>query len=197
MARDDSRSVAPRGELQPDRPSHVVLRTAQLARMRDWYLNVLNAEVTYEGAMVCFMTYDHEPQRFGIVQIPAAARADGSGAGLEHIAFTCATLGELLASYRRLKSSGIEPYWPVNYGSTVSMYYRDPDGNCVELEYDVFAVADPAKKFTAERYAENSPDIIFDPEDMIRRYETGATLEGLMEHSAAPAGTTARWRRVV
>jgi catechol-2,3-dioxygenase len=171
------------GQLEPESnaPSQVVLRTAKLEQMRDWYLNVLNAEVTYEGDMVRLTSYDRESQRFGIVQITAATHADVSREGLEHIAVTCATLDELLASYRRLKWSGIEPYWPINHGSTVSMYYRDPDGNCVELQYDVFNAADRAEKFTAGHHVENIMGITFDPEDMIRRYGTGATLEELTE----------------
>ena len=132
----------------------MVLRTSKLEQMRDWYLKV----------------------GFGTVQMTVAAHADVSREGFEHITFTCATLQEFLASYRRLKSAGIEPYWPINHGSTVSMYYRDPDGNCVELEYDIFDAADRAEEFTAGRYVENIVGVAFDPEDMIRRYETGATF---------------------
>ena len=158
------------------KPLHVVLRTAKLEKMRDWYRKALNAEVTCEGDIVCFTSSGHEPQRFGIVQITADTHADVSREGLEHLAFTCATLDEMVASYRRLKSSGIEPYWPIDHGSSVSMYYRDPDGNCVELEYDAFDAADRAGKFGAERYVENIVGVTFDPEDMVRRYETGVTL---------------------
>jgi catechol-2,3-dioxygenase len=54
--------------------------------------------------------------------------------GLEHIAATYGSLGELLATYRRLATHRIEPYWSINHGPTISLYYKDPDGNRLELQ---------------------------------------------------------------
>jgi catechol-2,3-dioxygenase len=35
-----------------------------------------------------------------------------------------------------LKGAGITPFVSVNHGLTTSFYYRDPDGNGVELQID-------------------------------------------------------------
>lgn len=192
MSRDDLRSLeeilTQQAPLRPVRFSHVVLRTPDLEPMRNWYLRVLNAQIAFEHSTVCFMTYDQEHHRIGIVQVPDAARAGEPTNGLDHISFTYATLGELLANYRRLRNEGIEPYWPINHGPTVSMYYRDPDGNRVELQFDIFASAAGANDFIARYYTENFMGIIFDPEEIIARFEAGVSLAELTRRPSLPAG---------
>jgi len=175
----------------PAKLSHVVLRTARLKPARDWYLTTLNGRVQYEDAGVCFLTYDTEHHRIGIVQMPGITGEPGMGPGLEHISFAYRDLGELLANYQRLKALRIEPYWTINHGPTISMYYRDPDGNRIELQYDIFSTAEGANRFIAENYAENFMGIIFDPEEMIRKYEAGVSLAEIVERPALPAGKTA------
>ena len=38
-----------------------------------------------------------------------------------------------------LEEVGIQPHVPVQHGPTTSLYYRDPDGNMVELQIDNMA----------------------------------------------------------
>jgi len=111
------------------------------------------------------MTYDDEHHRIGMVQMPGV-----SGGfplvplpGLEHMSFTYADLGQLLANYRRLKALGVEPYWTINHGPTISMYYRDPEGNKVELQVDVFQTGEEVNAFLAQYYQENFMGIISIP----------------------------------
>jgi catechol 2,3-dioxygenase-like lactoylglutathione lyase family enzyme len=177
--------------LTPAKLSHVVLRTAKLKQSRDWYLTTLNGRVQYEDATICFLTYDAEHHRIGIVQIPGVTEETGTGPGLEHISFAYRHLGELLANYQRLKALGIEPYWTINHGPTISMYYRDPDRNRIELQYDIFSTAEDANGFIAENYAENFMGIIFDPEEMIQRYEAGVSLAEIVKRPKLAAGKTA------
>jgi len=179
------------GPLMPVKLSHVVLRTARLKPSRDWYLTALNGRVQYEDETVCFLTYDAEHHRIGIVQIPGVTGETGTGPGLEHISFAYRHLGELLANYQRLKGLGVEPYWTINHGPTISMYYRDPDGNRIELQYDNFSTADDANRFIEENYAENFMGIIFDPEEMIRQYEAGVSLPEIVKRPKLPVGKTA------
>jgi catechol-2,3-dioxygenase len=62
--------MAKTGAPSPAKLSHIVVRTANLARIKNWYLTVLAAKVSYENGMVCFMTYDDEHHRIGMVQLP-------------------------------------------------------------------------------------------------------------------------------
>lgn len=176
--------------LAPAKLSHVVIRCIDPARLRDWYLTVLQAHVSYENEMVCFLTYDDEHHRIGLVRIPGLRQDAPPAPGLEHIAFTYPDLGLLLANYRRLRDRGIEPFWTINHGPTISLYYRDPEGNKVELQVDVFATADEINDFLAKYYPENFMGIIFDPEEMIRKYEAGAPLAELYRRPKLPEGMT-------
>jgi catechol 2,3-dioxygenase-like lactoylglutathione lyase family enzyme len=178
------------GPIHPAKFAHVVLKTPNLKRARDWYLTLLQGRVGYENDMVCFVTYDDEHHRVGLLTIPGLVAPPPNAYGLEHLAFTYGSLGTLLANYRRLKRLGVEPYWTINHGPTISMYYRDPDRNKVETQYDVFATADEATDFINKYYGENFMGIIFEPEHMAQRYEAGEALESLVKRPPLPPGLT-------
>jgi len=178
------------GPIHPAKFAHVVLKTPNLKRARDWYLTLLQGRVGYENDMVCFVTYDDEHHRVGLLAMPGLVAPPPNAYGLEHLAFTYGSLGTLLANYRRLKRLGVEPYWTINHGPTISMYYRDPDGNKVETQYDVFATADEATDFINRYYGENFMGIIFEPEHMAQRYEAGEALESLIKRPPLPPGLT-------
>lgn len=175
--------------LRPVKLAHVVLRVADLARSRGWYLSVLRARPAFENDMLCFMTYDQEHHRIGLVARPELKHDADASTGLEHIAFTYGSLGELLGNYRRLAALGIRPYWCINHGPTISMYYRDPDGHRLELQHDVFdTTKDTDAFFAGGAYVENFMGVVFDPEALIARYEAGEPLAALTERPGLPAG---------
>ena len=178
------------GPIHPAKFAHVVLKTPNLKRARDWYLTLLQGRVGFENDMVCFVTYDDEHHRVGLLTIPGLVAPPPNAYGLEHLAFTYGSLGTLLANYRRLKRLRVEPYWTINHGPTISMYYRDPDRNKVETQYDVFATADEATDFINKYYGENFMGIIFEPEHMAQRYEAGEALESLVKRPPLPPGLT-------
>jgi catechol 2,3-dioxygenase-like lactoylglutathione lyase family enzyme len=176
-------------DARPVSPSifaHVVLQTANLKAMRDWYLTVLNARVVQEGGPLCFMTYDDEHHRVAIIEMPDLAARDGKARGVHHVAYTYASLGDLLATYRRLKKAGIEPYWPINHGPTVSLYYRDPDGNSLELQVDAFSKDDAMAFFDSAAFRANPIGVLFDPEEMVRKYESGVPEPDLLRRPEGP-----------
>jgi hypothetical protein len=71
------------------------------------------------------------------------------------------------------------------------MYYRDPDGLRVELQIDNFATMDEAHAyFTGPDFAENPIGVIFDPEQLIRDYESGLGLDDLVRRPPLPPGKT-------
>ena len=175
--------------VKPEKLAHVVIRTARFAESCAWWAKVLDAKPSYENAQLNFMTYDEEHHRIGIISRPDMAEQDFTKAGVEHIAFTYGELGALLATYQRLKRDEIEPFWCINHGPTISLYYRDPDGTKVELQYDVFPTHEGVQNFfDSGAYEENFMGIIFDPETMIADFEAGTPLEQLVERSPLPAG---------
>ena len=58
--------------------------------------------------------------------------------GMHHSAFEYDSFEDLNASYLRLREAGITPDICLDHGMTFSYYYKDPDGNYVELQCDIF-----------------------------------------------------------
>jgi catechol-2,3-dioxygenase len=167
--------------LSPTVLAHVVLRTANLQGMTDFYTTFLGGTVTHSNEMIAFITYDHEHHRIALIGIPGATPKVKTSCGLEHIAFSFPDIGSLLLAYRQRKARGIEPLWSVNHGPTTSVYYRDPDGNMLETQVDNFETVDEATRFMVGReFAENPIGTDFDPEDYIRRIRAGED-EGLLK----------------
>jgi catechol 2,3-dioxygenase-like lactoylglutathione lyase family enzyme len=177
--------------IRPVKLAHVVLRVSALERSRAWYLKVLEARPAFENEMVCFLTYDDEHHRIGLIARPELGHAGDAHTGLEHIAFSYASLGELLATYRRLREHGIQPYWTINHGPTISLYYKDPDGHRLELQYDVFERPEELDAFFAGgAYRENFMGIVFDPEEMVARFEAGEALSEITARRSLRQGET-------
>ena len=119
--------------ISPQKFAHVVLKTANFDAVIAWYATVLQARVAFRNDFIAFLTYDDEHHRVAVINNPGSPAPDPAAAGVHHIAYTYAELGELLSTYRRLKAAGIKPARCINHGPTISMYYKDPDGNRVEL----------------------------------------------------------------
>jgi catechol 2,3-dioxygenase-like lactoylglutathione lyase family enzyme len=177
--------------IKPSKLAHVVLRSAHFQESRPWYEAVLGAKAVFENELLTFMTYDDEHHRIGIVNAPGSPERGPQTAGVEHFAFTFETLDALLAKFLELKAGGIVPYWTINHGPTISLYYRDPDGNKVELQYDVFPTGEEAQAFlTGPAYRENFMGITFDPDQMAARWEAGESLQALTRRPPLPPGVT-------
>jgi catechol-2,3-dioxygenase len=179
------------GRVTPNKLGHVVFMTTELARARSWYLNVFNARIAVENEQVCFMTYDDEHHRLGFIKAPNLIERPRNSLGLEHFAFSYSTLGALLAQYKYLKTQGITPFWTINYGPTMSFFYRDPDGNKIEFFYDVYETPAQVNAFySSDAYKENFMGIIFEPEELIANYEAGVPLKELVHRPPLPPGKT-------
>jgi catechol-2,3-dioxygenase len=132
------------------------------------------------------MTFDEEHHRLGIVQLPRPAPRDAMTVGLQHSAYTFASLVGLLAKYEDLKSVGIEPHVPVQHGPTTSLYYRDPDGNKVELQIDNFATPEDATDYIrGDEYQADPFGPTFDPHAMFVALREGKPQSELVTRAWA------------
>lgn len=163
-----------RGRTAPAKLAHFVLRTSRYAELIEWYKTVLEAEVVIGTPGISFLTYDDEHHRIGIVNMADLEKGNPRAAGLEHVAFTYATVDDLFDTYQRLQAQGIEPYWTINHGATLSFYYRDPDRNNIELQVDVFDTVEETNAWIANSDFEANPiGVKFDPESLIARHRQG------------------------
>ena len=189
---DRAAKLAPdRGRIPPVKLAHIVRRTSRFDEMVEWYRTVLGAEVAHSDGMLAFLTYDDEHHRIAIATLPDLPDQPPLAAGTDHVAFSHADLGDLLYTYARLKRAGIEPYWCINHGPTTSMYYKDPDGNKVELQVDNHPTAEECNRWMRSGdFAANPIGVVFDPEELLARYRGGEPIERLTERPRLPEGAT-------
>lgn len=158
---------------------HVVYRTRRFAAMIAWYQTVFGCKVQYQNPVLAFLTYDEEHHRVALVNLdavqPEATGADRRGiVGVDHVAYTYASVEDLVETYARLKAQGILPYWCVHHGITLSMYYADPDGNQMEFQVDAFASAEAANGYMlGPHFAANPIGVEYDPEEMLAAIRAG------------------------
>jgi len=169
----------------PARFAHAVLATKQFRPMVDWYCTVLSAEVVHENGMLAFLTYDDEHHRIAIAALPGLADKARHSVGLDHLAYTYANLGDLVFTYERLKQAGILPVVTINHGPTTSMYYRDPDGNKVELQIDNFDTVEELNGFfKSEAMAKNPIGVNFNADELARDFHAGVSEAELKKYHA-------------
>ncbi len=164
---------------RPTKFAHVVYRTRRFDEMLRWYQTVFEARVQHQDEALAFLTYDDEHHRFAFANLdvlkPGTGEDDRGTIGVDHVAYTYATVADLLENYAALKANGIEPYWCIHHGITASMYYADPDGNQMEFQVDCCASAEEvAGFFESGQFAANPIGVEYDPEEWLARYRAGA-----------------------
>ncbi|MGB7905612.1 MAG: VOC family protein [Steroidobacteraceae bacterium] len=166
--------------------AHVVYRTRRFEQMLAWYKQVFHARVQHQNPAMAFLTYDDEHHRLAFIDLavvqPGAQDSEKHGlVGVEHIAYTYASLEDMFDSYTRLKSHGILPYWCIHHGLTISMYYADPDGNQLEFQVDCFESAEESNAYICgPSFSVNPVGVEFDPEDWLAQVRAGASLSGFL-----------------
>lgn len=178
--------------VKPVKFAHVVYMTRRFDEMIQWYRNVFEAEVVHQDPALAFLTYDDEHHRFAFANLdllkPGLSDKDDRGnIGVNHVAYTFASAGDLMEIYKKLKAAGIEPYWPIHHGTTLSLYYRDPDGNRMEFQVDHGTVEQATAFMASDIFAANPIGVVYDPEALLAKYEAGAAEEELMMLPTGPA----------
>lgn len=170
----------------PTKLAHFVVRTTRYAETVHWYETVLGAHVVFANPMLSFLTFDDEHHRVAVVHLPDLPQTP-PGLGVDHVAFTMGSLGDLLHTYRRLRAADITPYWCVNHGLTTSMYFRDPNGVQVELQVDNFDDVETLNGWMrSDAFARNPIGVDFDPEVLCQRFDRGDPLAELLQQGSAP-----------
>lgn len=129
------------------RIGHVHLRTADIDRVKSFYVDILGFDVTAElrdvpgwgtTGNVLFLSAGGYHHHLGFNTWKSAGgppQPDGV-AGLHHVAILYPTRADLADAVRRLQARG----WPLrqlaDHGTHEAVYVTDPDGNDVELYWD-------------------------------------------------------------
>lgn len=163
---------------------HFGLRTSDVDRAIEWYGRAFGAEVRFRNEFAAFMSFDDEHHRMVIWDDGETSARPETAAGVDHIGFMCSDPHQLAQHYQRLKALGITPAMTVNHHFTSSIYYRDPDGNEVEVSCDNFPSKQAASDFMrSEAMTEAmTPPLFgaeFDPEDLLRMHRDNAPTHEL------------------
>jgi catechol 2,3-dioxygenase len=169
---------------------HVNLKTTRLQAMIDWYAAVIGSEVVFQNEVAAWLSNDGANHRIALLAFPGY-RDDPDkehSTGIHHTAYEFASFHELITTYARLRDEGITPVACLDHGMTTSLYFRDPDGNRVELQTDNFGDWEQSREFmlTAPEFEANPIGVFFDPGAVLAAYEAGADFDEI--HRRASAG---------
>ena len=169
----------------PIKFAHIVLKTTRYGEMVAWWKSFLQGEARHENEFISFISYDDEHHRIAIAHIPNLEHQTPVRDGVEHFAFTYATLEDLFDQYERMKANGVSPYWTINHGMTLSAYYRDPDGNQVETQVDSMNMEEADAFMAGPLFAANpiGRDVDFDA--LIARYRAGEPVGSITDYATA------------
>jgi catechol-2,3-dioxygenase len=128
--------------IQLQRIGHVLLRVADIAQSKDFYTRVLGFEVVEEDPAHggVFMTLGEQGHTLDLVPVEHPEfdqRSLGNRVGVHHIAFQVDSYDALKEAYFTLQDSGIEVVRAVDHVSQQSIYFHDPDGNRLEIYYEL------------------------------------------------------------
>ena len=169
----------------PIKFAHIVLKTTRYGEMVAWWKSFLQGEARHENEFISSISYDDEHHRIAIAHIPNLEHQTPVRDGVEHFAFTYATLDDLFDQYERMKANGVSPYWTINHGMTLSAYYRDPDGNQVETQVDSMNMEEADAFMAGPLFAANpiGRDVDFDA--LIARYRAGEPVGSITDYATA------------
>jgi catechol 2,3-dioxygenase len=124
---------------------HVVLKCQDLEKAREFYVDVLGMTLAKfdpnRGMFLRFNDYHHDIAIFKTG--PDADPPKQNQVGLVHVALVVDDLDTVKAWYAKLKAKGVPIVGTADHAVTNSMYFKDPEGNTLEIYCEVpFSVYD-------------------------------------------------------
>lgn len=162
---------------------HVTFKTSRLAEMVAWYGVVVGARPTFQDANNAWTTNDEANHRVAFLSAPGLGDDPDkrSHNGIHHSAFEYESFADLMSSYARLRDEGIEPAFSLDHGMTISIYYKDPEGNFVELQCDSYGDWRRSSEWmrSSPDFASNPIGTFFDPERVYQAHKDGQGFDEL------------------
>ncbi len=128
--------------------SHFEIKARDVARLEDFYTRILEFVVTDRSApgahQMVFLSLN--PGEHHQIVLAEAGGGDFGAGSLDHLAFRVDGLGPLRQYHKALRGYGGLPIDTVSHGNSWSIYFRDPEGNRLELFADTpWHVAQPVR----------------------------------------------------
>ena len=155
--------------------SHFEIRARDQAAMEKFYTETLGFIVSDRGVLNAgpmkgreLIFLSHSPdEHHQIVLIPRDVTDQGGGIG--HVAFRVDSLDEVRRAYEKVRELPHTKPEPVSHGNTWSVYFRDPEGNRIEI-------------FTQTPWHTTQPcrfDVDYDQPDAALKQATEASAQSL------------------
>lgn len=119
---------------------HVNVYVRNVERSKKWYEDLLGLHVyEYRPGWAAFLSADEEQSHeVALMQVGEDAPLQQKGqVGLNHMAWRLESLDDLKAFYEKIKAEGQSIDRVVDHGISLGIYMRDPDGNGVEVFYEM------------------------------------------------------------
>ena len=126
--------------------SHFGMYVTDVTRMEDFYTRVLGFTVTDRGALETMSETAHG--KVHLVFLSRDARdhhqivlcsgrpGDARFTTINQISFRMDDLAGLREMHRRVEREGAAEIYPVSHGNALSVYFKDPEGNRIEMFID-------------------------------------------------------------
>jgi catechol-2,3-dioxygenase len=122
--------------------SHMGLYVNDVARMQDFYTRVLGFAVTDRGVLetaegpltLVFLSRDAREHHQIVLASGRPAQLEFNS--INQISFRLQDLAGLREMHRRLQKEPVSHLAPICHGNALSVYFRDPEGNRMELFID-------------------------------------------------------------
>ena len=124
------------------RIGHVALRVADVERSRAFYTKLLGLEVVEEdpehgGVFMALEGLSHTIDLFPVPDPRTAPTQDPGAVGVRHVAFLVESELALKEACVTLEANGVTIVRAVDHVSQKSIYFHDPDGNLLEIYYEL------------------------------------------------------------
>jgi catechol 2,3-dioxygenase len=161
---------------RPKYLGHVNIYVRNAERSHKWYEDVLGLHTyDYMPGRAAFMSADREQSHeVALIQVGDDAPLQQKGqVGLNHMAWMMHSLDDLKEVYERLQEKNVPIDHVSDHGISIGIYFRDPDGNGLEVSYEL-----PRNQWPRE-------DKVFSSEDRLKGHFPGPWDEHLAPQTAA------------
>src|SRR5688572_20096598 len=124
----------------PKHLGHVNIYVRNAERSRQWYEEILGLHTyDFKPGWAAFMSADiNQSHEVALMEVGDDAPLQKKGqVGLNHMAWMMHSLDDLKELYQRLIDKNVPIDHISDHGISVGIYFRDPDGNGVEVSYEM------------------------------------------------------------
>jgi len=125
---------------RPKYLGHVNIFVRNAERSQKWYADVLGLHTyDFRPGWAAFLSADREQSHeVALIEVGEGAPApQRRQIGLNHMAWMMESLDDLKDAYGRLKELDVPIDRITDHGISLGIYFRDPDGNGIEVSYEL------------------------------------------------------------